>query len=420
MLTKGTFYAYAGPLLLWFFLPRLWTAGPIRTLGHGMMVAAVAISLNTGFWIRNLDTYGGLFGAPGTLRGPLAIDDVLSREAFSTGATQERGEAKGQLDDLEEGRTPTLGGEPDSRRPTLPFMEIVGARAEWFLQRLARNIAQNTVMPTSLITSRSWSLLEKMPGLFDEEFLKSLREGMWNHEDTAGNLFHLLAALGSFAALALLSIRGREWRLPAMYGLVAFAGFSMLTLISYSVRLFGIRYQLPFFVMSAPAVGALFRPDRKDRWGLILAMGFLLSAWPYATLNYTRPLIGWRPKTRIDSVLTSSQEDILFAMAVGVEDEYVAVAKDVRTLGCRRVALDIGFNSLEYYWWWLLEAPQSGVRVETLRPVIETQGLAEKGFRPCAIICTHCGAVDKMEGYILLDDFGHVRLYRQALLAPSP
>jgi len=418
MLTKGTFYAYAGPLLIWSFLPRLFKESRLQGVAQGVIVAVIAIILNSGFWARNVTTYGGLFGAPGTLRGPLAIDEVISNEPGSTDETPQVNGPEAQPSIEDQGKEDSGNGDATSGSAINWLVHVVGTRVRWFLRRLAMNMAQNTVMPTSFLTSKSWALLGRAPALFDQGFLQSLREGMWNHEDTAGNLFHLIAALGAFLALGFLAGKRSEWRLPAIYGLVAFTGYSLLTLISYSVKLFGIRYQLPFFIMSAPALASLFRSRRVEIWSLILAAGFLLSAWPYVMLNNTRPLIGWRPKTRLGSVLTASQEDILFAMASGIKDEYVEVASQVRTSGCRRVGLDIDYNALEYYWWWLMEAPQSGIRIETLRPVPETQRYADPIFEPCAIICTNCGAVERMEGFSLQADLGHVKLYGQSNLGP--
>jgi hypothetical protein len=282
-------------------------------------------------------------------------------------------------------------------------------------------MGQNTVMPTHFLTSTAWGLMLRLPWLFAPDFVRSLAEGMWNHEDTAGSLLHLLLGLTAVLALVVLTIRRREMRLAALYGLVAFASYAMLTLISYSVDLFGVRYQLPFFVMCAPLVGVAATALTRKAWPTtLLTIALLAYAVPYVLLNNTRPVLGWRPKTRIASVFVAPQVDILYAMVAGFQDEDAAVANQILESSCRDVGLKIDYRGFDYPWWWLLRAPQSGVRIDNLTTSPPLEMYADPAFQPCAIICTICGGEQEVEGLPLVVDYGHVQLFGALGEQPGP
>jgi hypothetical protein len=253
----------------------------------------------------------------------------------------------------------------------------------------------------------------RFPGLFDPEYVRSLAGGMWNHEDTAGSPVHLLLGLGATIVLLILAIRRREMRLAASFSVVAFAGYAMLGLISYSVDLFGVRYQLPYFVLCAPLVGAAATALTRRTWPIALLTVVLIAlAIPYVFLNNMRPVIGWRPKTRIGSVFTSPQVDILYALVPEWQDEHAAIAERFLESSCRTVGLRLSPTPFDYPWWWLLRAPQSGVRIRNLGVAPPPRGPdAESGIQPCAIICTTCAGAEEVGGFPLVADFGHVQLY---------
>jgi hypothetical protein len=143
----------------------------------------------------------------------------------------------------------------------------------------------------------------------------------------------------------------------------------------------------------------------------VVTIALLASAIPYVLLNNTRPVLGWIPATRIKSVFTAPQVDILYAMAAGHQDEDLAVAGQVLDSNCRDVGLKTDYSDLDYPWWWLLRAPQSGVRIEylTIDPPLERY--ADPAFRPCAVICTICAGEQEAEGFPLVVDYGDVQLF---------
>jgi len=106
--------------------------------------------------------------------------------------------------------------------------------------------------------------LDSIPGLFEQGFLASLEEGLWNHEGSAGNLLHFgLAVLASPWAFA--ESPRSSGRTVAIYAAAAWVGWASLTLASNSVDRWAGRYQVGFFMTVAPLVGAasgrLLRPS---------------------------------------------------------------------------------------------------------------------------------------------------------------
>jgi hypothetical protein len=78
-------------------------------------------------------------------------------------------------------------------------------------------------------------------------------------------------------------------------------------------------------------------------------------------------------------------------VAPEAEEAFVGMAEGIAEIGCHRVGLRIDSGDLEYAFWWLLNAPQSGIRIETLYPLDSLAGLVDRDFVPCAIICSVCG-----------------------------
>jgi 4-amino-4-deoxy-L-arabinose transferase-like glycosyltransferase len=93
MLTKGTFFPFpfAFAMLAWFFLPRLWTEGVVRTVGQDLLALAVVGVLNIGFWARNVATYGDPYAG--------FVGNVISGEEAVRSAEVEEAAGLGRLKD---------------------------------------------------------------------------------------------------------------------------------------------------------------------------------------------------------------------------------------------------------------------------------------------------------------------------------
>ena len=390
MLTKGTFFPYAFPMLLWLFLPRLRSHGIMRWLGQVALVGIVAAVLNAGFWARNIATYGGPYGGS---TSALVTPSQLAPDQTGGGPSTTDGDGDGIWDLL--ARLGSLGGAIVQRIQEMALREI-------------RLVAQNILIPQE--AWRLQLLLARYPKLFAPDFVESLGQGMWNHEDTAGNLFHLLGFVGSAIIMIPVSLRRRTWT-PIWYAGAAFAGFAGLALISYSVDLFGVRYQLPFFVLAAPVFGLalsyLGRPSLSIAAGVLLA----LSAIPYLLFNNTRPLVGSRPTTRSGSILETSAADLVFTHVPEQMQNYLTAAALIRDSSCRHVGLRASEKVQEYLIWWVLKAPQSGIRIEWLTAPPPLERFLDPTFEPCAVVCYGCDRTPAYPGLTNGVDLGSFQLF---------
>jgi hypothetical protein len=211
-------------------------------------------------------------------------------------------------------------------------------------------------------------------------------------------------------ALAVVAVRRRDGVL-AGYLLALVVGYGTLTLVSAAADLWGLRYQFTFFVVGAALVAAFARILSRAWLTSGLTVLLLLAAIPYVVLNSTRPLLPSFPHTRSAGVLTSSGVDVLSNTSPQLAANYEAAAGVLHASSCREIALDLRRGDLEYLVWWMLAAPQSGFRIQTISPSPETARFQGPAFAPCALVCTVCGEMATVGGLPLNADLGYVRLY---------
>ncbi len=73
LLTKGTFFVYALPVMAWHFVPMVYQRRPRQWLTEGLLVIGIVVLVNLGFWARNIVTYGGPYGNSEWLRANLTL-----------------------------------------------------------------------------------------------------------------------------------------------------------------------------------------------------------------------------------------------------------------------------------------------------------------------------------------------------------
>jgi hypothetical protein len=280
-----------------------------------------------------------------------------------------------------------------------------------YLAKLMRTSAFHLVTPVGRVNAAVLSVLRTFPSVFDDEFVGQWNLAAWNHEDTAGSSLHLGVAFVA-ACIVLVARGGGGGRPLRAYAAVLLGSYGLLTLMIDEDAVFALRFQLPFFVLAGPVVGVA--ATRFERYAFVrfLPWVFLVAAIPWVLFNNTRPLIGWTPwPTRVGSVLTTDPVEVLFAADLRLLEPYRAGAERVRESGCRDVGLRIDSSDLEYLFWWLLRAPQSGIRIESVYFSDRYRPLADPSFRPCAILCTICGDRQRLHGLALAADFGAVDVY---------
>jgi hypothetical protein len=381
LLTKGTFQVYGFLFLGWLAFNQVRHAGWRRGVSQLVLIVATAALLNAPYWWRNIATFGGPFGNPIGLTRAVEVDEL------------------GEL---------APGGDENVTSGPAGIASVVA-------RRVAGLLALNTIFPE--IGAPLRDRLQAFPALFPEGLLASLNEGLWNHEDSAGNLLHLTLLILALPVVAVTIFRNREFVL-GIYLLAVAAGYGALTLVSASTDLWGLRYQLTFFFVAAPLVGVAARQLARPWLTTGLTALLLMSSLPYVALNNTRPLVAAPPRTRSASVLTAAPFAILTNALPALGAGYEKAAEQVRASGCPRVAVGLHRGDLEYILWWLFSSPQSGVRIETLEPSPETARFSDPNFQPCAVVCTTCGSRAEVQGLPLTLDLGYVKVYQSGTTSP--
>jgi 4-amino-4-deoxy-L-arabinose transferase-like glycosyltransferase len=406
--TKGTIYFYAAPFVLLLVaqhLRPLYRADLAR-LG---LVAAVALLLNLGPFIRNQ----AVFGSP---LGPT--------EGYAVARLQWNGVVSNVV------RNIAL----HLQTPSDAVDQAIVDGISYLHERIGIGMS-------SPITS--WPGSEFRPGLLHVQL----------HEDSAGNLFGILLLAVSVALGWSSGIFGRDRRL-LQYTLAWGLGF-LLFCAALRWQPWSSRLHLPWFVLGGPiaavvwdrsplvrawrgigllllvcclplvlqrlsgasraellrlaiagvlllvgllqlrrprlrrhlgrgwslTVGAL-GPVRSHAW-LLLNVGLLVAAGPWLLVNQQRPLLGQ------NSVLQVSRLNQYFVNNRHIEASYLAVTAQLADAGCTEVGLQTGVDAWDYPLWLLVQRATAGrAKVEYVDVVNVSKRLSPPSDRPCAILST--------------------------------
>ncbi len=368
MLTKGTFFPFAGPLILWFFFGRLQDKRWKQGVAEGLVLLFLVVATNGLFWSRNIQSTGGPFG-PGNPLG--YILRLLPENSGDLGALPEK-------------------------------------TADPRMVQLTRLVAMNFVSPFSAFNQAYFKVLRLLPEYFPEHWVRKLETAAWNHEDTAGSPIQMVLILLSMGIAGCRAIRG-QFRYGLIYSLILAVSFILVSLVSSGGDIFGIRYQLGFFLLGVPLVGVVFS-GWKRLWP-VMTISLMLYSIPYILVSNMRPVIGHIPwPTRVDSVFTAKKEDLLFAINPDVLDDYEQIAQRLTAGECKEVGLSFYQRNLEYQLWYLLDAPQSGIVIQHLVSASEFDRYKDPDFEPCAVVCTNCDSLPEEYQLPITYDYGHIRL----------
>jgi hypothetical protein len=368
ILSKGTAYPYFFPVVIWFLIIRLRHFKFRSLILQGLLITLIVITLNAGVWIRNIITYGGPIG-------PTDFISALSAKGYSPGT---------------------------------------------FFSSLTKNILTNFVTPFDSFNASltNWyrnTFLPIDPYVGDFQLIWG-----WNHEDLAGNPLQFLLVPFTIGLLAFFRKRVSE---PAVkwYVCVALGTFFVLVFVLKFV-IYGIRYQLPFFIAFAPLFGMAISVVNFEKLEKAIILGLFLTSLPYIIFNRIRPLIAMRPVREpftipcflgctSGTILNESPKAVLFANWTQYRGTYSDATDLVLASGCRNVGLKIDSHDLEYTFWWLLNAPQSGILIESIDTYPRLQRYVDPNYKPCAIICTICSDNPSLHNLDLGGDFLNVRVY---------
>lgn len=396
ILTKVTFYVYALPAWIAIISLLLMNYSKPQVLGRIGSSVVVILAINAGFWARNLSTYGNPIGPSEivkssatllSIRGP--VETVLP-EGVSTDVTGEANLGSGGRD-----KTSLL---------------------EWFgviLREEKRMVMWNLAVPLSPLRDRISAVDAMLVLTLDQDQYSNLDAALWNHEDTVGNPLQLVLIALAIPALLALARNSFDNKQLAYYGALILLGYILLpVIISNAATIFGIRFQLPFFILASPLISALYLVIPTQAVRRMIVFSLLVFALPWLLFNNTRPIIGWQPfVTRVNSVFLAGNDELLFAMRQGEKDEYQAITSALQARGCKQIGLDLDSHDYEYLFWHLLDAPESGNEIRSLTTSSRLSRYLDSTYAPCGIICTQCEGEKSYRDLPLWEDYGSIQLY---------
>lgn len=371
MLTKGTFYPLALPILLWFLLPRLRSRGIRRTLQEGIFLGAVILLINLGFLVRNVASFGG----------PLGPSEAIDNHT-----------------------------------------ELSIAPQVW-ISNILRQVAMNFATPVEVINSRIASTIDALLDILGVKATEFKLTWAWNHEDLAGNPLHITVLILIFISFGIF----RNWinsKQLKVYLVVVLCSFLLFSVVIQTNQ-FGMRLQLPLLMIIAPAVGTILARLKPKPLSGILVVALLGISLPWLIFNSTRPIIAMRPApepwsipctltlgcTRTGSIFFRSRENLLFANWAVFQEPITTIAGKINSTDCDRVGLRIDSHDKEYLFWGTLRAPDKEMPIESLLTFPELEKYLDPSFKPCAVICTICGGRAQAYGLELRYNQGNLSLF---------
>ncbi len=319
LLTKGTAYLFAPPVLLATMLP-------VRRRAV-LALAAGALLVNTPQFMRNVRLSGS----------PLGCDS-----AFCNGTFRWRNEH--------------FGWRPLVSNALRHLSEQLGSRDP------SRNRA---VFDTTIRIHRALGIDPQDPAT-TWRWAEYVPPKNANHEADANNRWHLLfaAVAASYAALR----RRRDWILYAG----ALAAAFLLFCFYLKWQPFMVRLELPLFFLSAPLAGLVLEAIRPPVLVLLPCLFLASIARLPALENWTRPLKGPQslfrmPRDRAYFTDMAQWNNV---------DWYLEAVERVAATHCDTVTVDISRNQLEYPFQALLRERNPRVRFQHYGPACVTVCIA--------------------------------------------
>ena len=338
LLTKGTGYLLAGPFLLWLGLV-LWRRDRGRALAMGLMVGLVAVTMNAGYYRRNVELFGQPLG-PGP--GP-GVPYVYTNAALSVGTTVSNAFRNLALE---------VG------TPSWP----VNVRIERAVRGVHRWLGLDADDPRSTFVGQRFIILAHL----------------WNSENVAANLLHTLLAIATMGTV--LASRASRRPLVVAFLVALMAGFGLLcAFVAWTP--WNTRHLLPLLVLSCAAIGVVM----ERSWGRVLsttvAVGLLVLSSAWVVNSAGHPLLGpvsvWRLPRR----------DQYFLRVPAFRQPFFQVASLARQQQCERIGLVTGWNDVEYPLWALLAEGASRPRIVHVNvDNVSARAAADGASPPCLVV----------------------------------
>lgn len=374
LLTKGTFYPFAIPWGVWLIIHWIKQRRFFLMLKRGAIIASIVMIVNIGYWTRNLETYGGPFGSTQWVNAMTSMDNGLK-----------------------------------------PFPS-----------NLVKYLVLNFATPSPRINDQISSYIRMHFPAYDLVIDDFHLDWRWNREENAGSPIHVVLVMGIIVSIfTLFLIKKLTKRYILWYCLSALFSYVTFVLVVHMDQS-GVRLELPLIIIWAPTFGYLIS-EMAEKWlAPLVVIVFFIFSLPYVFFNSTRPFVAMKNEpelfaihplpglgeTKSSSVLVANKADLLFIDRQELQKPYIEIAQDIRNSGCTQVGLRIDSHDPEYTFWWLLKSPQSGIRIESIYYSENLAQYADLSYKPCAIICTICGARTRLHSLDLFGSYGEdVKLF---------
>jgi hypothetical protein len=277
---------------------------------------------------------------------------------------------------------------------------------------------QNFATPDERLNESIKGLVQSIIGVLDINAYKFSLIWAWNHEDLAGNPVHILLILVVSSSILIFHDKTRKSTIH--YMLVVSGIFILLSSVVFYGE-YGIRFQMPIVMAFSPLAGSAVELFNHKRFSIAMTILLLLSAFPWVLFNRTRPLIAMRDSSdpytipclagcTTGSILIEPPEKTMFAVWGSLGDAYVEATNLVKETGCHEIGLKLDSNDLEYAYWYLLGAPQNGMRLESIVTYPELERYLDPNFKPCVILCTTCGEQTQLFGLERIGSYADGRI----------
>jgi hypothetical protein len=338
LLTKGTAYIYAAAIGIALALPLLKAnSASFRRLVLAAaalgVVAVVGLSFSVGHLHRNLSFYGH----PLPIQGEGYVNQ--KRSIVVLGAYVLRNAAL---------------------HLATPYPEIEAKQIKWLRTILGPNLED----PETTAYGLPFSLRSAI------------------HEDSIGNLLHMLAVFVMLPFLAISWIKGR-WRCLIPYSMAAFGG-ALIFCWTLKWQPWHSRLHTPLFVMAAPLIAITIdsiKPSKRAADGLCAV--FFVFGLIFALNNVSRPLLtlDW---------MRYEREYLYFNNNPNIREDYKAAAAVLRARAAGQIGLLLGHDDWEYPLWALtgsLGKPRA-TSFQYVHPNDQSLTLLDPVFSPGYIVAT--------------------------------
>jgi len=207
------------------------------------------------------------------------------------------------------------------------------------------------------------------------------------HETVASN--PMQAYFIFFGSLFLIFQYKRFPQTVRSYSWLCLVGFFLLSIL-FKWKVTGARYQLPFFVLFAPAAGWMLENIRSRVFVGSVMIVFCLGAIPSLMFNPSRPLMNGVTDSTVESVLLEPRDQLYFANASYEATPYLEMTRLVGESTCQDIGLMLPGGEIEYQIWALLGTPRDDIQVEWIVAGTPSARYSPLEFHPCAIVCLEC------------------------------